>query len=671
MPKISQKDKSLILLIFSVLVMLYALYSMFSYLFFTSTFRNSDVRKIFSEDKKNHSEQWLNVSRPLELTDLKDRIVLLDFWTYACVNCVQVLQEIKKLEEQFGSKLVVIGVHSGKFDNEKDFAQIKKAIIRNDITHPVVNDANFRIWNNFHINAWPSLVLINPRGKVEKTYVGEEGAMQIKSGIKKLISKFKYEVNRDPLPIVLEKNSVISNVLSFPTKLEYGADFTYKSRTMPALFISNSGKNNILVTSLSGDIILKIGSGMVGLEDGAFDKASFDSPQGLLYHAGKLYVADSGNHALREINFKTGEVTTLIGSGQRGAPIASAEEVSDAKSFELASPTDIEFFPNYDNIVIANSGTHQLLTYNIAKERVSVLAGNGSEGISDGKYPDNLLAQTSDMSVYNKKLYFLDSESSALRVLDESGDVKTLIGKDLFKFGNKNGGKSEGLMQHPLGLMVDDTGAYISDSFNHTIRKYDFVSGQIFNLVGSKKSGDNTGASSVTQFNQPEGIVSVLNNFYVADTNNNRIVVLNRGNFSSSILDVMPPLKLQKDGFLQYLPNLQKLPDVSVKSDTEISLKIDLKKGWKLNEMGPSFVNLLEVVKGGQVDLVTTSDWQNLKNKEAKLPKLNTSKNYVLQGVIYYCEDKPNALCYINSYEQKLDVDADEKNSQVVIRLAY
>lgn len=671
MIKISQKDKSFILLIISVLTVLYALYSMFSYLFFTSSFRHSDVGKIFPQNKKVSSEHWFNVSRPLEASDLKDRIVLLDFWTYACVNCVQVLQEIKKIEEQFGSKLLVIGVHSGKFRNEKDLAEIKKAIIRNDITHPVVNDPDFRIWNSFSINAWPSLVLINPRGKIEKVYVGESESMEVKSGIKKLISKFKYEVNRDPLPIVLEKNTVVSNVLEFPTKLEYGADFTYKSRSAPAVFISNTGKNNIIVTSLSGDIILKIGSGIRGLQDGSFDSAAFNSPQGLLYRAGKLYVADSGNHALRQIDFKSGKVTTLIGSGQKGSVILSAAEVSDGKSFDLASPTDIEFFPNYDNIAIANSGTDQILNYNISKERVSVLAGDGSQGIMDGKYPNNILAQTSDMSVYNRKLYFTDSKSSSLRVMDEAGEVKTLIGKDLFKFGRKNGGKVEALMQHPMGLMVDDTGAYISDSFNHIIRRYDLSSGQISTLVGGKKRGDNLGSGSATEFDQPEGIISVLNNFYVVDSNNNRIVILNRGNFNSTILDVMPPLKLSKEGFLQYLPNLTKLPEIVVKSDAEISLKIDLKKGWKINEMGPSFVNLLKKAKEDQVDLITVIDWQSLKVKEAKLPKLNSKKDYILQGVIYYCEDKKNALCYINSYEQKLVVKSGEKNQQVTIKLAY
>lgn len=670
MVHVSKKDKSLILLILAVAVVLYGVWSAFSHLIFSSTFKSSDINQIFSQDK---SEEWLNVVRPLEMSDLKDRIILLDFWTYACVNCTQTIQEIKKFEEQFGSKITVIGVHSGKFDNEKNLTQIRKAIIRNDITHPVINDAKMRIWNSFKIPAWPSLVLIDPHGNVVKTYVGEAGIFGAKVGIKKLIAEYKYELNRDSLPIAPEKYSIDGNILSFPTKIEYAADFSYKSRHLPVLFIANTGKNEILVTSLTGDVITKIGSGAADLKDGSFENAAFKAPQGLLYRAGKLYVADTGNHALREIDFKSSEVTTLIGSGQRGEAF-DAKQTLEANSFDLASPTDIEFFPNPENIVIANSGAHQILTYNIAKDTISVLAGSGFEGIVDGKYPNNQLAQTADMAAYNHKLYFLDSETSSLRMMDESGAVKTLIGQDLFKFGNKNGGKSEALMQHPLGLMVDDTGAYISDSFNHTIRKYDFAAAKILNFVGSAKNndgGDNLGAAAATEFNQPEGIVSVLNNFYVADTNNNRIVVINRGTLKSALLDVMLPLKMPKEGFLEYLPNLKKLPEVAVKSETEISLRVDLKKGWKINDLGPSFINLLQVVKDDQANLVATFDWQNIKDREMKLPKLSDSKKYLLQGVIYYCQDKSNALCYVKSYEQNLRVDVGEKNGEVVIKLAY
>lgn len=657
--KLSHKDKSLLLFVIAILVVLWAIFSFFSSIFFAATFGASDVKKLSVVE----SEKWLNVSRPLEASDLKGRLILLDFWSYSCVSCIQTLPEIKKLEEQFGSKLTVIGVHSGLFENEKDAAAIKKAVLRYDITHPVINDSDLKIWNAFEAKELPTLMLINPHGNIVKTYVGENEVEKLKADVKKLISKYKFEVNREPLPLLLEKYNTIGNVLSFPSKLEYAPDFKYKTRQLPAIFISNSGQNNIVVSSLSGEMIVKIGSGQKGLEDGSFDVASFNAPQGMAYKNGKLYVADFGNNAIREIDFKEGKVTTLVGSGLRGDVV---ERDVDAKDANLASPTDVKFFR--ENLAIANSGTHQILSYNLKNQTIAVLAGNGSKGSEDGKYPENSLSQTSDLSVFARKLYFVDAASSALRVLDESGEVQTLIGGNLAKSGHVNGGKDSALMQHPLGLLVDDTGAYISDSYNHKIRKYDFSSKQIHDLVG-KKRGDNLGSSANTEFDEPEGMIAVLDRFYLADTNNNRILMLSRGSFNSELLDVMPPLKLPREGFLEYLPNLQKSEDVKVKSDFEVVVKIDLKDGWKINEEGPSFVNLLELVKDDKANLVASFDWNAVREKTMKLPKLKSGQDYILQGSIYYCQTKQNALCYIKSVEQKIVAESGETGGEILIKL--
>lgn len=666
--QISQKDKSLILLVMAALAVLWVLYSLLSYLFFNATFSHSDVSKIAAKDQA--SEQWFNLSRPLEQSDLKGRLVLLDFWTYSCVSCMEILPEIQKLEQRFGNKLLVISVHSAKFDNDKDANSIKKAILRHNITSPVINDSSLRIWNSFAVKSWPTLVLISPRGSIYKTYSDKINMAKVKKDIKHLTSKYKYEINRDPLPVALERDNIVNTILNSPTKIKYISDFSYKSYNAPALAISNSGKNNIVISSLKGDIILKIGSNREGFEDGTFDSASFNYPQGLLYSSGKLYVADTNNHALRMIDFKDGVVSTIIGSGQKGKTIGGKSEALDANSIDLSSPTDLEFFPDRDNIVIANSGTHQILSYNIKKNIVLAIAGDGSNGFADGKYPNNSLSQTSDMAVFGKKLYFVDAQGSSLRALGEGDEVTTLIG-GAGKFGHKNGDKGEALMQHPLGLTVDDTGAYIVDSYNNVIRKYDFSSKKIHDVVGAKKSGDKLGRGSATEFDEPQGIVSVLDSFYLADTNNNRILQISRRNFEAQLLDILPPLKLQKEGFLQYLPNLQKSDAAMVKADAELLLKINLNSGWKINEMGPSFINLLELVKENQANLVATFDWHSVQGLELKLPKLNPKKDYVLQGVIYYCQDKKNALCYVKSYQQKVVADGSEKNDKIELKLAY
>lgn len=224
-------------------------------------------------------------------------------------------------------------------------------------------------------------------------------------------------------------------------------------------------------------------------------------------------------------------------------------------------------------------------------------------------------------------------------------------------------------MQHPLGLTADDTGIYIVDSFNHAIRKYDINSGELSTIIGGTK-GESLGSNSNTKFDEPEGIISILDRFYVVDSNNNRVVIISRGKLSSEILDVLPPLQLPKEGFLQYLPNLYKADKVKVATQ-DVKLKINFKKGWKINDLGPSFINLLEMVNSEEANLIATFDWNMIANNELKLPKLDPAKHYMLQGVIYYCENKKNALCYVSSYQQELNADADEKNNSLNIELIY
>ncbi len=651
--KISQKDKSLILFIITVFVVLWFAFSFLTNLIFSSAFFKSDASKIISlyDDEE---QRWLNLARKLEKKDLKSRIILLDFWTHSCVNCLHAIPEIKQLEKEFGNKILVIGVHSGKFENEKDIESIRKAVLRYKIHHPVINDSMLKIWNEFEINARPTFVLIDPRGRVKETYIGENDIKYARKDIKKLVEKYRYHLNRDELPILLEKNKIIKTVLNYPTKISYSKNFAYKSYSGPAFFVANSARNSVIVAKENGEIITQIGLKDSGLQDGIFDVARFNFPSGILYSDGVLYVADTQNHALRAINFKSGRVETLIGNKEMGQVLKGE---TDALNFSLALPLDLEFFGDKNKIAIANSGTNQILLFDVKTKKIKPLAGSGIEGNVDGKFPKNSLAQTSSLSFYDDKLYFIDSSTSSLRVYEKDGNVRTLIGNNISDFGgHKNGDKKTALMQHPLDLFVNKNGIYISDSFNHKIRKYQFNSKEIKDLFGDKR-GNSIGEDA--EFDEPDGVVVVDNNMFVVDANNNRIVKINFDKMKSSLLNVMPPLQLPHEGFLQYLPNLNVVKKALVKSEG-VEIKINFaEESYKINEKGPSFINLLELVSENKANLIKTFDWNLIKNDEIKLPDLQKNKKYILQGTIYFCEDKINALCFIASYEQEIEVVND------------
>ena len=656
---ITKKDKKLLLLITSIIIVFW-----FFCLSISSIFSNinhtPNINKL-----TNTKAEWLNSSRNITSNDLKNRIILIDFWTHSCINCLYILPEIKKLEEEFGKKLTIISVHSGKIDNDRQTTSVKNAILKYNINHLTVNDVSSTIQQNFKIDSLPTIILLDIKGKIIKKYQDKISQSSIKKDIKKLIKKYNYQLNNDKLPILLEKNKMVNYVLKFPSDIEYARNFSNKNIIKTnSLIISNTSKNTILVTSFKGKTLLEIGSGKSGFDDGDIATASFNSPRGLLFKNDTLYIADTGNHLLRKVNFQTNQVTTIAGTGIKGLPITTTEKSTKTN---LASPWDLEFFPDNKNIIISNAGTNQLLQYNITDDTIKPFAGNGTEGLIDGKYPNNSLAQPSGLSTSLGKLYFIDSKTSSLRVIDKNNTITTLIGKSLFDFGYNNGNKKNALMQHPVGINADDTGIYITDTYNHLIRKYDLKTKKLSNYSG-KIIGNKIG--DTTSYNEPEAIISVLNKFYIVDTGNNRIIELNRNNKKSKLLNIIPQPKTPKEGLSEYLPNLQIIPTTKVKNNSKINLLFDMKKGWKFNKSAPSFFNLIKIENNQEANLITSFNSDTIESGMVLLPKLSKNYIYYLQGTLYYCQDIPNSICLIKSYEQKL-IPTKHGSNKIKIQFIY
>jgi sugar lactone lactonase YvrE len=458
---------------------------------------------------------WLNTAGPIRLKDLRGKIVLLDFWTLCCINCIHTLPDLARLEKKYPNELVVIGVHSAKFENEKNTESIRKAILRYEITHPVVNDANMDIWKTYGSRSWPTLCLIDPEGYYLGNTSGEGNYDLLDRIIARLIKEHKEKktLNEKPLKFQLARGQESGDSpLFFPGKVL--ADAAGKR-----LFIADSTHHRIVITDLNGKKIAVAGIGEPGQADGPFAKASFNDPQGMALAGDLLYVADRKNHLIRALDLKAQTVQTIAGTGVQGQDRKFGGPVRKTR---LNSPWDLLLLK--DRLYIAMAGHHQIWVMDLAKGMVAPYAGSGREMIHDGALSASCFAQPSGLATDGKTLWVADSEVSAVRAvpLDGEGEVKTVVGEGLFEFGDVDGEGSRVRLQHALGLAYHEGKLYVADTYNSKIKQLDPVKRTCTTFLG----GEPEGWLATPLFSEPGGIWSADGKLYVADTNAHRIRVV-------------------------------------------------------------------------------------------------------------------------------------------------
>lgn len=458
---------------------------------------------------------WLNTAGPLRLKDLRGKIVLLDFWTFCCINCIHVLPDLAKLEKKYPNELVVIGVHSAKFENEKNTEAIRKAVVRYEIAHPVVNDANQKIWQAYRANSWPTMVLIDPEGKIVWRESGEGLYDELDAEISRLIKvhKARKTLNTKPLKFELARFSEMGqSPLFFPGKVVADA-------AGQRLFIADSTHHRIVITDLTGKKIAIAGTGEPGAKDGGFDQARFNDPQGMALKGDILYVADRKNHLIRALDLKKQTVSTVAGTGQQGR---DREGDLPARKVGLNSPWDLLIVG--DRMFIAMAGHHQIWVMDLKTRRAAAYAGDGGEDIVDGSLARSRLAQPSGLATDGKKLYVADSETSSIREVPITGrgEVRTIVGLGLFEFGDNDGIGNQVRLQHALGVAHHNGLLYVADTYNNKIKVIDPAKRTSKTLLG----GEPAGWLAAPLFSEPGGISYAGGKLYVADTNAHRIRVV-------------------------------------------------------------------------------------------------------------------------------------------------
>ncbi len=644
--------------------------------------------------------EWLNTTGPVRKRDLKGKFVLLDFWTYCCINCMHILPELKKLEQAYPNQLVVIGVHSAKFETEKDARNIEEAILRYEIEHPVVNDADHEIWNMYGVRSWPTLLLIDPEGMACWGTSGEIEFETMDKVLKRALPYYRQQGLLDETPVRFDllRHRQESTRLRFPGKV-------LADEANGRLFITDSNHNRIIITTLDGELQEVIGSGAIGREDGDYRQASFDHPQGLALRDSTLYVADTENHLLRKIDLASRKVTTIAGTGvqRRGSwpgleGVQRAEDVPDrsvGRPKETALNSPWALWVHQDRLYIAMAGPHQIWVMPLDESEIGPYAGNGREDIVDGPLLPRIpyetgyasFAQPSGLTSDGTWLYVADSEGSSIRAVpfDTKKDVRTIVGtadlphSRLFTFGDRDGTRDRALLQHPLGVAFADGTIYVADTYNNKIKAVDAATGKTRTVAGSGKPGfrDNP-----AQFDEPSGLAFAAGRLFVADTNNHAIRTVDLANGSVATLEIKgltPPASPKTsespatdDAETVQLPAARLAP---ADGKVTLNVRLELPAGWKINPAAPMRYQVSKAGEAGPfADL--SADWLKVNPPKSSFSVPLTvrgsgDERLTIRTVYYYCQEGGEGLCKVGSVAWTIPVSVSDDAPQAAVTLTH
>ena len=639
---------------------------------------------------------WIN-SKPLFKRNLKGKFVLLDFWTYCCINCMHVLPELKKLEKQFPHELVVIGVHSAKFETEKDTENILAAVLRYEVEHPVVNDADHAIWDTFGVSSWPTVLLIDPEGKAVWGRSGEFKAPEVAEILNLAIPFYRKQnlLDERPFQLDLAADKLANTPLRFPGKI-------LADEAGNRLFVSDSSHNRFVISTLDGKLLDVIGSGTIGRADGDYKSASFDHPQGMALHEETLYVADTENHLLRKIDLQAKQVTTIAGLGvQARHPWPGLDEfglerevparfVGKPRMTAINSPWDLWIHDG--DLYIAMAGPHQIWKMPLDESEIGPYAGNGREDIVDGPPLPRMpyatgyasFAQPSGLASDGTWLYVADSEGSSIRAVpfDSTQEVKTVVGTAdlplgrLFSFGDEDGPRDKAKLQHCLGVALVGGKLYVADTYNNKIKVVDPETGDTRTLAGTRKPGRDDQAGT---FDEPAGIAYATGKLYIADTNNHliRTIELASGKVATLAMEGLappsPPKVEKKPSFKGAVQ--EKVAAAMLKAtDGQVKLKVSLKvpAGWKINSLAPMSYWLDSTKETGPADRSKFGKRKLDKPvAEFEVPVAvtgNGSDEIAVSLNYYYCQGGDDGVCKVGSvvFTVPLKIATDGAESAVL-----
>jgi len=656
--------------------------------------------------------EWLNTSGPLRMQDLRGKFVLLDFWTYCCINCMHILPELKKLEHAYPNELVVIGVHSAKFATEKTSQNIAEAILRYEIEHPILNDAEHVVWKAYGVRSWPTALLIDPEGKLVWGRSGEFEAKVVQQVLDRALPYYRNKELLDDTPVRFDllSHRRQPTPLLFPGKV-------LADEAGGRLFITDSNHNRIVIATHEGQVLETVGSGEAGREDGAYASASFHHPQGLALADDILYVADTENHLIRKLDLSAKRVTTIAGTGvqRRGSWPGMREDSQRLPSVfagkpavtALASPWALWIHER--DLYIAMAGPHQIWHMPLDESRIGPFAGNGREDIVDGlllprqpyfQKPANpatgqileppgfaSFAQPSGLASDGTWLYVADSEGSSIRAVpfDSQQLVRTVVGTSrlargrLFRFGDRDGARNNVLLQHPLGVAYHKGIVYVADTYNNKIKAVEVETGSTHTLAGTGEAG---ASDQPARFDEPGGVSFAGDTLYVADTNNHAIRTVNveTGQVATLRLQGLSSPTLRTEQARPNLTGAKRMDGGLVQAQgrdgqVDLEMRLQLPMGWKINPLAPMRYWLTDTGDGGPIRLTSPLE------SSVETPAATIRGTVPVTGggddtlevalVYYYCQKGGEGLCRMGSVVWTVRLRLADSAQGNTIRLSH
>jgi sugar lactone lactonase YvrE len=452
---------------------------------------------------------WVNTT-PLRIKAQRGRVVALAFFSAGSSYCANLLDELRSLQSKYADGLIVIGVHTPKFEGERSPALALKTVNRLGVRFPVVHDQDFVSWQHFGVRAWPTVVLIDVKGNIAGTVVGDMRRQELDKKIAQILE------SADPAERQFEPALPVSRAEA-PSDLSFPMGVALSSS---ALYIADSGNHRILECSHEGRVLRQFGSGNQTYLDGAGAESAFSQPRGLLMAGDLLYVLDTGNHALRRIKMLTGEVETLAGNGRSATALNPA--LTDPTQQSLNRPCDI--VGTSEKLYLSMAGCNQIWSYDLIQRKLSVLAGSGRLAVSDGSCESASFAQPTGLALVQQTMYISDAAGSAIRSINlNSGQVQTLVGQGPFSFGDTDGSRSTAMLQYPVGLALDPASPllWVVDSYNNCLKSLRLGGGEVKRIDIDHK------------LCEPTAICAGQGSLWLANTNAHEILRIDPGNGST------------------------------------------------------------------------------------------------------------------------------------------